>query len=283
VNGVTAKLAFNAINGRCGGTAVVPVGLNGAAAVGTSIPFRAGLVLRGTQAINLLPNAQQFYLQMSGSWQTPSFTGATLPELFEVNKDGFRATWQIPGDASSGSWQIGANLPCITQANMEPSVGVELQEAMPTYQMVNRAAKYGTLFLALSFGTYFAFEAVSKVRIHLAQYVMLGLSVSLFALLLIALAEPLGFMAGYALSTLAVIGQASLYTLSVVRSVRLAAVFAAILGTLFGLLYVILSLETFALLAGTVAVFAALSGIMIVTRKVEWGGPFTPQVPPTAR
>lgn len=151
-------------------------------------------------------------------------------------------------------------------------LGVDLLEPVPTYLMVDRAAKYGTLFLALSFLTYFIFEAVSRVRIHLAQYALLGLSVSLFALLLIALAEPLGFTIGYVISTIAVMAQASLYTLSVVGSARLAATFAGMLCLLFGFLYVVLSLETFSLLVGTFALFAALSVIMVVTRHLDWSG-----------
>ena len=126
------------------------------------------------------------------------------------------------------------------------------------------------LFLTLSFLTLFLFEIVSRVRVHLVQYGLLGLSVSLFALLLISIAEPIGFSAAYAVSTAAILLQASLYTLSVVRRVQLAAIFAGVLGSLFGFLFIVLSLDAYALLAGTVALFTILSGVMFATRKVDW-------------
>jgi inner membrane protein len=149
-------------------------------------------------------------------------------------------------------------------------VGVELHEAVPTYQMVERTTKYGLLFLALSFLTYFLFEATSGVRIHIIQYGLLGLSISLFALLLISFAEPLGFEAGYAIASILILLQASLYTAAVLRRLQQSATFAGILGALFGFLYVLLSLESYALLVGAVALFAALSVTMAVTRHVDW-------------
>jgi inner membrane protein len=102
------------------------------------------------------------------------------------------------------------------------------------------------------------------------QYGLLGLSISLFALLLISFAEPLGFTLSYILSSLAVMAQASIFTASVTRQPKLAGIFALVLAGLFGFLYVVLSLESFALLAGTVALFTVLSVIMALTRHIDW-------------
>ena len=95
---------------------------------------------------------------------------------------------------------------------------------------------------------------------------------SLFALLLVAVAEPLGFVAGYVVATAAVMGQASLYTLSVVGSRRLAATFAGVLGSLFAFLYVVIRLDSYALLVGSAGVFVVLSLLMAVTRRLDWTG-----------
>jgi inner membrane protein len=113
---------------------------------------------------------------------------------------------------------------------------------------------------------------MAQVRVHLVQYGLLGLSISLFALLLISVAEPLGFLSGYAISTGCILLQASLYTLSVVRRGRLAAIFAGVLGTLFGFLFIVISLDAYALLVGAVALFVILSVVMFVTRKLDWSG-----------
>jgi inner membrane protein len=273
--GHRVKQTIQSMNGSCGGFALAAAAFATAPGVGTTIPFRTSLVLRGTQSFNLLPNAQQIDLQMSAPWSSPAFTGSSLPLTYAIDEAGFHANWRIAGDAVSNRVNYDAPLSplCLTNRGIEESlVGVDLPEPVPTYLMVSRAAKYGTLFLALSFLTYFIFEAVSRVRIQLPQYALLGLSVSLFALLLIALAEPLGFTVGYVLATIAVMAQASLYTLSVVRSARLAAMFAGVLGLLFGFLYVVLSLERFSLLVGTLALFAALSVVMVITRHLDWSG-----------
>ena len=140
-------------------------------------------------------------------------------------------------------------------------MGVVLPDVVPTCLMVERAAKYGTLFL---------FEMMLRVRIGLVQYGLVGLSISLFALLMISVAEPLGLALSYAVSAGAVWAQASLRALSVVRRPRLAAAFAGVLGTLFTFPCVVLSLDSFALLAGAAGLFVTLPVLMAATRRIKW-------------
>jgi len=255
------------------GTGAAPTGI----APETPIPFQASLALRGTEAFHVVPAGQQVDLNITSSWQTPTFSGASLPLHLQSGTGGFAAIWELNGDAQSAFWQqVDGSIPsCAANAgglDLDDQVGVALQEPVPAYQMVSRASKYEVLFLALSFLTLFLFEMVARIRIHLVQYGLLGLSVSLFALLLISVAEPLGFSAGYAISTAAVLAQASFYTLAVVRKLRLALIFAGVLGGLFGFLFIVLRQDTYALLAGTVALFAILSVVMFVTRNVNWAG-----------
>jgi len=253
------------------GEGASPTGLAAAA----TIPFQAQFTLRGTDAFHVIPYGQQLDLDVASPWPSPSFSGASLPLHSDLTRNGFAAHWDIEGDAQSAFWQqaFGPRPNCGASAgglDTDEQVGVALQESVPTYLMVERATKYEILFLALSFLTLFLFEMVARTRIHLVQYGLLGLSISLFALLLISVSEPLGFGAGYAISTCAVLSQASLYTLAVVRTLRLAAIFAGVLGILFGFLFIVLSLDSYALLAGTVLLFAALSVVMLVTRQVNW-------------
>jgi inner membrane protein len=138
--------------------------------------------------------------------------------------------------------------------------------------MVERASKYAVLFLTLSFLTYFLFETIARIHINIVQYGLLGLSITLFGLLLVSFSEPLGFTPAYMLSSLLILLQATIFTGSVTRQFRLAALFGAILAALFGFLYVVLSLEVYALLTGAVALFTALSLVMAVTRRVDWSG-----------
>ena len=254
-----------------------PAGLE--AAPGGSVPFKVALSLRGTQAFRVVPFARRLTMQVAAPWATPAFVGSDLPLEHSETKTGFTAQWESSGDATSAGWQFRDQaLPDCSGSQdagyfaTDTQQGVELQEAVPTYLMVERASKYSVLFLALSYLTLFLFETVAGVRIHIVQYGLLGLSVSLFALLLISVAEPLGFDAGYAVGTAAVLAQASLYILAVVRRPSLAAVFAGVLSGLFGFLYVLISLDAFALLVGSAALFLILSLVMVVTRHVNWNG-----------
>jgi inner membrane protein len=98
----------------------------------------------------------------------------------------------------------------------------------------------------------------------------MGASVSLFPLLLISFAEPLGYNWGYLLGGGLIIGQASLYTATVAKRMREAGLFALMLAVLLGFLYILLSMETYSLLAGSLALFAVLSAVMLLTRNIDW-------------
>ncbi len=260
VGGQALPLSVGSSGDVCGSAAMVPAGLSGPPAPGTVIPFATRLSLRGTQSFAVAPWGSRTDLAVEAPWQTPSFNGAALPLSYEIGPPASTPT----GRSRATPWPAtGAPArPRCRPARVAGSgsnVGVDLLEAVPTYLMVTRAAKYGTLFLVLCFLTYFLIEQGAALRIHLAQYGLLGLSVALFPLLLLAVAEPLGFTLAYGVSTAAVMAQASLYTLSVTGRARPALLFAGVLGTLFAVLFVILRLETYALLTGTVVLFLVLS------------------------
>jgi inner membrane protein len=255
---------------------VARVGLSVAPSPNASIPFETNIDLRGTQAFWVAPLGKEVDVRVDAPWSTPSFIGATLPASTSVGEGHFDASWHVASNVAttrwlwSSAWIVDTDATLRGRSEPEYRVGVELLEPVPTYRMVERSAKYASLFLALSFLTYFLFEAISGTRIHVIQYGLLGLSISLFALLLISFSEPLGFAAGYAVSSVLVLLQASIYTATVTRQRRQAVAFAGVLAALFGFLYVVLSLETYSLLVGSVALFAALSIAMAAMRHVDW-------------
>ena len=239
-------------------------GLLAAPERGAVLPFALTMALRGSQSLMLRPGPARGRLAMQGAWATPSFVGDDLPQTLSVEASGFAAEWTLAREGAGGRPNL-----CSLRGG---GAGVELLEAVPTYRMVSRASKYALLFLALSFVTYLMFEFLAGLRIHLVQYGLLGCSVVLFPLLLLAVGEPLGFAVAYGVSTLAVMAQASLFTAAVTGRRALAGVFAGVLAALFGFLYVVLSLEAYALLVGTLALFIVLSVVMAATRRVKWGG-----------
>jgi inner membrane protein len=240
--------------------------LNGSASATTSVAFKTTVALRGTGSFAVVNIAKNFSASMASDWPTPSFWGEALPDTTNVETGSFDAQWQLSDFGQARIW-TSANVADV--ANWKgPTLGVTLLEATPIYRMINRVGKYALLFVALSFATYLFFEILSHVRIHVLQYGLLGLSLSLFSLLLLSLSEFIGYTAGYVVSALLVLLQSSLYTAAVTKRIAPALIFAAMLGSLFAFLYVLLGLETYSLLAGTLALFVAVSVLMVVTQRV---------------
>jgi inner membrane protein len=237
---------------------------------GLRVSFKSIVSLRGTGSLALQYAGKELAAAFRSSWPSPSFGGSTLPLSSDVSSAGFEAKWEV---TEFGSPRIVASSAIIDPAMWKgATIAVDLIEATPIYRMITRVAKYGLLFVLLSFATYFFFEVLSRLRIHVVQYGLLGLSLSLFSLLLLSLAEPIGYTAGYLVSAGLVLAQSTLYTAAVARRFTPAFVFALMLSSLFGFLYVLLGLETYSLLTGALALFVVVSALMVLTQMVRWPG-----------
>jgi inner membrane protein len=147
---------------------------------------------------------------------------------------------------------------------------VSLVDPVDHYLKSERAIKYALLFIALTFAGFLLCEVLKSVPVHPVQYGLVGLSLALFYLLLLSLAEHLGFAPAYVLSAAASVALLSFYLVAVLRSAGLGMGFGAGLATLYGLLYGILSAEDYALLMGALLLFAVLALFMILTRRIDW-------------
>ena len=137
--------------------------------------------------------------------------------------------------------------------------------------MAERSAKYATLFLLLTFGTLWLFEVLAGVRVHSVQYLLVGAAMCLFYLLETSLAEHLGFGFAYTLASTGIVGLISAYAGAVLGRTRRAGIVGAVLVALYGYLYVLLTNQDYALLSGSIGLFAALGAVMFLTHRVEWG------------
>jgi inner membrane protein len=265
-------------DGTCGMTlATAPVSLEGLPGPDHPIAFKTSLDLRGSKSFHVVPVAAQTRLTVAALWPSPAFTGSTLPVRSQISPDGFNAEWDLAGPIGGGLIRLVANPNTCTlgRSDIDPNTtgaDVALVEAVSTYHMVERTSKYTILFLAMSFLTYFLFEILSRVPISLVRYALLGFSISLFALLLVSLAEPLGFTAGYTSSAALVGLQGALFTVSITGRLRLAAIFALVQAVMFIALFIIINMETYALLAGSGLLFITLSAVMAATRRIDFGG-----------
>lgn len=243
-------------------------------AVGEALPFALSLRLNGSRALRFAPFGRETSVTMSAAWPAPSFLGAFLPVERTITDSEFSARWSMAhfGRGYGQLWtsrESGRPLDAAIAASL---FGVELIQAVTPYRQVERSAKYGVLFLALTFLVFFLFEVVSRLRIHAIQYGLVGLALCLFYLLLLSLAEHLGFALAYALSAAAVVAQTTLYAWTVTRATRSTLLFGALLAGLYAFLYVVLQMELYSLLSGAVALFATLSAVMYFTRKIDWFG-----------
>jgi inner membrane protein len=258
----------------CSGAAIVLAHVPTAiGTVGTRISFKSALTLRGTSSLSVQYAGKELAARFRSSWPSPSFNGNTLPMDSTVTGEGFDAKWEA---TEFGSPRISVSNSLVDPSMWKGStIGVDLIDATPIYRMINRVAKYGLLFIILSFATYFFFEVLSHLRIHVVQYGLLGVSLSLFSLLLLSLAEPIGYTNGYLVAAGLVLLQSTLYTAAVARRFTPAFLFALMLASLFVFIYVLLGLETYSLLIGALALFAVVSALMVLTQMINLPGRFT--------
>ncbi len=250
----------------CGtGAGVLVADVDLSEAQGDTVPFSLTLHLRGSGALRIATAAKHAVTRIEGAWPTPSFIGTNLPSASTVTAGDFTATWTLD---QVDRLRYLKRTSIAGMGAADPFVGIDLIDATPVYRTINRASKYELLIVALAFATYFLLEVVTGLRVALFQYAMLGASLSLFTLLLLSVSELAGYTLGYVASASLVGVQASLYTLSVTRRTRPTAVFAAMLATVFGFFYVLIGLESYSLVVGSVALFVVLSIVMGVTQMV---------------
>ena len=225
--------------------------------------------LTGAQRMGFAAFAQNSEISLNGDWAAPSFEGGFLPTDRDVTDEGFSAVWKVPylarGVEASG---VDLQLYNLVNSNMGLSL---LDEASP-YQSVMRALKYAPMFVGLVFLAYFLFETTSSVRAHPAQYVLVGLAQAVFYLLLLGVSEHAGFTLGFIMAATATVMALSLYAGAVFGG-REAQLNAFIVFTsLYVLIYVLMRMQDYALLVGSIASFAAIAFTMWKTRDLDWYG-----------
>lgn len=235
-----------------------------------SLAFHFTLELAGSESLDIAPLARNTTVNMRADWPHPSFQGAFLPARHELRSDGFGAHWQVSWYAAQGVERLKScrKEPCPVLS--VPVLGVSFVESVGLYQQLERASKYSFLFIGLTFAAFFLFELLRRLAIHPLQYTLVGLALAVFFLLLTALAEHLPFALSYALATLGCTGLVAVYLMRVLQSKALGTVFGGALAVLFGALYLLLQAEDYALLGGSLLLFAMLAATMIATRRVDW-------------
>ncbi|MBW8781357.1 MAG: cell envelope integrity protein CreD [Verrucomicrobia bacterium] len=244
-------------------------------AAGESREFALELTLNGSDGLQFVPLGRQTNVKIRSAWADPSFGGAYLPIAREVGPQGFNAEWQVSyyGRSFSQAWGTtgSGNVAPSAKELGESAFGVSLMQPVNMYRTIERAIKYGVLFITLVFTTFFLFEAVCGVRLSAFNYLLVGCALCLFYLGALALVELVRFALAYALAAGASTLLVALYSWHILHSGRRAWLVGGMLGGVYGYLYFVLQMEDFALLAGTGALFAVLAAVMYATRKLNAG------------
>jgi inner membrane protein len=249
-----------------------PAGLPaGFAAGGQKLTVDLDLDLKGSQEVRFVPAGDQTTVTLASSWPHPSFSGAFLPQSRSVTEDGFKASWSVPKLARQIPHIVALPERTSFRGIGDSAFGVRFYQPVDFYKQVDRAVKYGVLFVSMAFLVIFVIEIVSKGRMHLVHYAMTGMMIVMFYTLLLALAEFVGFSFAYAIAAGATGAVIAGFVASLFpgRTWTVAAFggFAA----LYGFLYVVLQLAEAALLVGSVTGFVILTVLMFATRDTDWG------------
>lgn len=228
--------------------------------------FSFDLALNGSRNLSFVPLGKETNVSISSSWSNPSFEGAFLPEKRNISSSGFTADWKV--------LELNRNFPQRWNDNeveFESSdFGVSLLLPIETYQITERSMKYAILFIALTFTVFFFVEIMRKLKVHPIQYVLVGISLCLFYLLLLSLSEQIGFGFAYLVASVGIVMMIAAYSRSIFHSNKLTLILTSILVLLYGFLYILIQMQDYALLMGSVGLFIILGSVMYLSHKIDW-------------
>lgn len=228
--------------------------------------FRLRLALNGSTGIRFAPLGEVTKATIKSAWPHPSYQGSILPKKEQHGKEGFLAQWQIPN--------LARNYPQYWLSDkkydlQQFTAGVDLFEPVTHYSKVSRATKYGILFIILTFIIFLIFELTVQTRPHFLQYTLIGFAISLFYLLLVSLAEHVKFLHAYLAAAGVTIFMITLYAAAILRKFTRTLLIFFLLSGLYAVLYTIMHLEDYALLAGAALLLIIMGILMIVTRNIQ--------------
>ena len=228
--------------------------------------FDIELELNGMENLDFIPLGKFTDVNISSPWNNPSFAGAFLPTTREVTEDGFTAQWKVNHFNRSYPQEWESK----TYDTFSSAFGVKLLVPVDEYQKTMRTSKYGMMIVVLTFLSFFMVELFSKKVIHPIQYLLVGLALLIFYSILLAISEYILFQYSYLISSLLVVALIGFYVKSIYKSKQIASIITGVLFMFYGFMYVILQLQDYSLLLGTIALFVILATTMFFTRKINW-------------
>lgn len=225
--------------------------------------FSISFGLKGSDSILFTPVGRTTSVALSSDWDAPSFSGTFLPTERDVTDKGFTAQWEVT--------HLNRSFPqAWTGSGYAPSgeaFGVSLIMEADHYTKAERSAKYGILFIVITFFVLIIVEIRSTQRIHIFYYLLVAMALILFFSLLTALSEHIGFNPAYLVSSVATIGLLSAFFRSLLGKQWIILVISGLLAVLYVFMFVLLALKDYAFLAGNIGLFVLLAVLMMVSSK----------------
>ncbi len=255
---------------------------NGLAAQGISIPlsvdltsadklnsFSIELILQGSEKLFCTPLGSSTKVRFASSWSNPAFDGRYLPDSESVTKKGFTADWII--SQFNRDYPKAFTTVSTSTSNVKlSSFGVALVSPFDAYAQTMRSIKYAILIIALTFFAYFFTEIFQRKSVHPLQYILIGMALVVFYILLLSISEYIQFSYAYLISSAATVVLLFWYTQSIFKKTKTTIIFAALLSILYLFIYVLIQMQDNALLFGSIGLFALLATAMYLSRKIDW-------------
>lgn len=228
------------------------------------LDFQMNMDVNGSSGISYIPLAQEMEVSLHSDWDTKSFDGAFLPNASE-SEDSKESNWKV--------MSYNRKIPSMTMDALphyrEFAFGIQFLQPVNEYLRNERTAKYGILVISLTFLTFFLIQIYSSAHIHGFQYLLIGLALALFYVMLLSFSEHIGFNYSYLIAGSMVIGLVSLFAKSVFRNWKHPSLVFISLSSIYTFLFVIMHLETYSLVVGSIGLFLILSVVMFFSRKLN--------------
>ncbi|MEX0995625.1 MAG: cell envelope integrity protein CreD [Flavobacteriaceae bacterium] len=230
--------------------------------------FSLSMKVNGSQSVSFIPLGKETKASMVSNWHSPSFTGEFLPEdgSRDISETGFKASWKILQINRQFEQSFFGYLPELNKF----AFGTQLIVPVDEYQKNERTAKYGFMVIGLTLLVFFLIQLISKIYIHPFQYVMIGLALIMFYTLLISISEHSSFLKAYLIAAISVLALITLYSRTILNGIKFPVLICFSLGVLYSYIYVIIQMENYALLTGSIGLFVILAIIMFASKKIDW-------------
>lgn len=227
--------------------------------------FNISVKLKGSQNLLFVPLGKTTTVSLNSPWSNPSFTGNYLPDVRTVQDSGFSATWNVlslnrayPQQWAGGRFDL-----------MPSSFGVELKVPVDTYQKSSRSVKYALLCIVLTFTAFFLIELIYTRSLHIFQYILVGFALCIFYTLLLSISEYIGFNGAYIIAAAATVLLITWFVSAALKSTRVAIFISLLLAAIYGFIYILIQSQDYALLMGSIGLFAILGVVMYFSRRIQ--------------